>query len=236
MREKPFHGLLLIGAIAGLLAAFVFRRNLAAESSMVGYFGFLPSGIVGTTVSADQVRALFSNPLVALVFFDSFDILNVFLVVIMFAPVLLLCYRRRRLAAVTGGIALLLCFVLYAASNKGLAFLVKLSGGAGLSEAIARSGYYETGAAIALFLLYASGLYLAVTMKALNVFSRFTFVFGLIANGIGLVYFPLRLLGFKYDYFAIVIAAPFTVAWHINISLNLIKERHSLMRRETAPL
>jgi hypothetical protein len=236
MQRKTFRSLLLVGALAGLFAALVFRRNLAAEASMAGYFGFLPPGIDAGSLSAEQVRALFSKPLVGLVFFDSFDVLNVTLVVIMLSPAFLLCWRRRKSAALPGGIAIILCLALYAVSNKGLIFLPRLDDPSGLSDALARSAYCEAGATIALFLLYASGLYFAATMKAMNIFSRFTFIFGMIANGIGILYFPLRLLGMEYDYFAIVLAAPFTVAWHVNISINLLKERRSLMRRETAPL
>ncbi len=85
--EKKFKPVLMAGAIAGIIAIFVFRRNLAAEASMLGYFGYIPKEVLNAPVSAKVVTDLFSNPLAGFIYFDFFDIINVALITVMFIPV-----------------------------------------------------------------------------------------------------------------------------------------------------
>ncbi len=225
MGKKP-HGIgFPLSAAAGFLAVFLFRRNLAAEASMVNYFGLLPPEVARGPVSVEQIRAVFSRPLAGLVYFDFFDVINVALVTLMFVPVLISVYRRARFSAVSGAFVLLVCGILYVLSNTAVRFLHNLNDGQVLAQILDNMNRYEVLGNIALFLFYFFGLYITITLRRVKIFSRYTFVFGLLTNIIGLLYFPLLFLGSGFDYLAIVLAAPFTVIWHMNIALHLLKER-----------
>jgi hypothetical protein len=225
MSRKVLRVLSLIGFIAGMLAVFVFRRNLAAEASLMNYFGYLPADFNAAAITAGMVQGLFSAPLIGLLYFNFFDVVNVALVAILFIPVLYICHERSRAAALIGLIAIFSCLGLYIASNNSVFFLTNLGNGAAIAAALSRLSISGTVAFAALLLFYSFGLYMTIAMRRLGIFSKLTFVFGLLANIIGLMYFPLNALTPEFGFLAIVLAAPFTIAWHASVAFNLMKER-----------
>ena len=87
---KRWRATFLIGSISGMLAVIIFKRNLAAEASMLGYFGFINEDLYLSTPSAETLGELFRYPLAGFIYFDFFDIINVVLIAIMFIPVIFL--------------------------------------------------------------------------------------------------------------------------------------------------
>ena len=73
-----------------MLAVIIFRRNLAAEASMLGYFGFIDEDLYISAPSTEAIGELFTYPLAGFIYFDFFDIINVVLIAIMFVPVIFL--------------------------------------------------------------------------------------------------------------------------------------------------
>ncbi len=238
MRRKSFDALPLMSFIAGMLAVFIFRRNLAAEASLMDYFGYLPAGFSDAGISAETVQALFKAPLIGLLYFNFFDIINVGLVAVLFIPVFRAFLGRSKAAAVIGIGAMACCLGLYMASNNTLFFFCNSRNPAGITAVLADRSLHQTLAGAALLLLYSFGLYMTIMMRRLGIFSKYTFVLGLLANLIGLTYFPLNVLTQEFGYLAIVLAAPFTIIWHANIAFNVLKERGKGSRRnglDTAP-
>ena len=92
-----------------------------------------------------------------------------------------------------------------------------------LQSVLNRSGYYAMPGDISVFLLYFSGPVYNCLNENVSYISKYSFIFGLAANVIGLMYFPATLITGEYGYLAIVFAAPFTVIWQANIALNYIK-------------
>jgi hypothetical protein len=225
MQRKLLRILCLVGFIAGMLAVFVFRRNLAAEASMLNYIGYLPSELNDAEITTGMIQRLFSTPLIGLLYFGFFDLINVALVAVLFIPVFILCFERSKASALIGFLAIFGCLALYTASNESPFFLQNLDNSAAISLALSHRSQFAALAYAALLLFYSFGLFMTIAMRRMRVFSKFTFVIGLMMNSIGLAYFPLNVLTPEYGFLAIVLAAPFTVVWHANIAFNLLKER-----------
>ena len=222
-RQKRIFSPLIISAAAGFIAVFIFRRNLAAEASILGYFGFIPQDLIEAAVSASSVKELFSTPLAGFIYFDFFDIINVLLVAILFVPVLYLCGKRIKWVGVAGSVLISCCLFLYIISNPALLLYINRGNTEQLTLILKNSDQYFILSEISVLLLYTFGLFITAALRKFSLFSRFTFIFGLLTNITGLLYFPAGLFIGELRYLAIVLAAPFTVIWHFNIAAGLLK-------------
>jgi len=206
--------------ICGLAAVFLIRRNLSAEASLAGYFGMLPDGFDITDNSAGNVVQLFTHNLLAgLLFANFFDVINLFLVCVLITGAVIHFELFSKPGARLTVILFAVSFGIYLLTNDGLRFW--LSGGA--AESFWNTGFLSLMKDAGLFLFYLAGLLAAILFHREHTLSRFSFVCGLLANGIGLLYFPLALVFPEYGYFAIVLAAPFTVTWQMNLVVHVMK-------------
>jgi len=220
-QTKGLKLLLFISCLAGLTAVFLFRRNLAAEAYMLQYFGFISEELIYGKLTVDAVKEIFSIPLVGLIYFDFFDLVNVMLLGILFTPVIYFTYRKWQWLGILSVLLLAGCLVFYAISNLALPLYINLHDPEKLREILSQMPRRAITGEISVFLLYALGLLITVMTKKLNLFSRYTYAFGLLTNVIGLLYFPLFFVIGEFRYLAIAAAAPFTVIWHANLAFHL---------------
>jgi len=223
--KKHLNKILLISSLAGLVAVFIFRRNLSAEVSLADFFGLISNESITGVTTVSSIREIFRVPIMGFIYYDFFDIVNVALVTILFIPVLYFCYIKSKWAGISGLVLLISCLCMYIVSNPTLLLFNNLENTGKLENIIDRIPLKTVLSSISLFLLYFFGLFITVLLKKLNLFSKYTFILGLLTNVIGLFYFPLTLIIGEMNYLAIVLSAPFTVIWHANIALNLYKMR-----------
>lgn len=215
--------LIKIAFWAGIVAVFIVRRNLGAEAAMLNYFGALPAELIDIELTLDVVLQVFSNIIAALFYFDFFDSVHVIFIILLFVPILIKCRESAPRLTLVAVIMISLSLVYYSISSMTLPLLINLEDIETLKVLISYKYIYDGLQGFGLFLFYGFGILISFLMMRYSIFSRYTYVLGFVSNGIGLLYFPLLLLTGEYAYFAIVLAAPFTVAWHLNITLNVRK-------------
>lgn len=206
----PSRWLCLAGGVAGLMAVFAIRRNLAAEASLSGWFGLLPAGFDPARADPSAWRAWFAEaPLPAFLAADGFDLVNITLLSLLFLPWLIRLAGSSRPAAIALGAAWIGVVVAFALASPALAYLAGLP----------RPPAVMTTTALGLF--YGFGLAAVWLLRLLT--SRWALAFGLAANLIGLSYVPLAIAGLPAAWAVIPAAAPFTVLWHGNLAFRLFR-------------
>ena len=186
-----------IGAIAALIAALVFRRNLGAEASL--FVGPAP------TTAVDWFTMLHNNGLLGLFFLNFFDIADYALVGLVFLALYVALRKTNRIYA---GIATLLSLVgvlVYLTSTTSFTMLslsnqytnaateaqrstLLAAGEAVLAKGIPGAGYQGVGGLTSLFLLAAAGLITSVVMLRSKIFNRATAYVGITASAFDLAY------------------------------------------------
>ena len=231
--EANSKGLYVVGGVAALLAAVVFRRNLGAEISLFG----VPQHPVAVL---EWFTLLQSNPLLGLTYLNLFDVVDYLLVALMYLALWAALERANR-SAVSVALTLgLVGIALYAASNAALSMLA-LSGqyaaattemqrtlllAAGqamlaLSDPLIVSP--STGTYLSLLLVALSGLIFSSVMLQSDVFSKATAYVGIAASALDLTFCVTIafLPGLKVVLLAT--AGLFWFLWHILIAYRLIQ-------------
>ena len=231
-----------LGAIAALLAVFVFRRNLGAELMALKGLGL--AGIPALPVSVEGWFALLqSNPLVGLVLLNVFDLVEYALLGLVFLAVCAALWQTNRSAMLVATVFGLVGMMVYFASNQAFAMLALSERYAAAATEAARNTYLVAGEALlavnnpaalhqgtgihlSLFLVLLAGLVMSVVMLRSNVFSKTTAITGILANGFGLGYYlvlaflPPTLLALPF-----VLSAPFRVVWYFLIARKLLRSQ-----------
>jgi len=230
-----------VGAAAALVAVIIFRRNLAAELSLLAGLGIVRFAPAVPPVSAAEWFALLQDScLVGLWLLDIFDLANYALVGLIFIA-LYGALRRVQNGMMT--VATVFCFVGIAvcfASNQALPMLalskqyaaatteanrslLLAAGQARLAFNNPGALYKGTGFYLSLFLVLTAGLIVSIVMAGGRVFSRLTAAMGITANVIALGYFPALVFAPSLCALPPSISAPFRLAWYIMIALRLFK-------------
>lgn len=219
-----------IGAIAALVAAVLFRRNISAELSL--FIEAAPQSIVEWYV------LLQTNPFIGLASLAVFDLANYVLVGLLFLALTVACWQRNKslaLVALSSGLA---GIVVSFASNISLTMLslsqryatatseaqkVELLavGQTVLATNDPQAAFPGTGAYISLLLIALAGLLFSLVLLRSN---RATAIVGLLASGCDLVYcltFPLRPAVPVYLFLAA--AGLFWMLWHLLVARILFK-------------
>ena len=246
--EKADHGwrsLLLIGGVAALVAAIVFRRWLGSEYSLLAGMGLFSSGPKAPPSSiSDWFALLHSNELVGLALLNAFDLVNYALVGLIFLG-LYAALRHFNKAMMT--VALLLGFLgigIYFASNQAFPLLALSDKYAAATSDLQRTVLLNTGQVLlalsnhAVFgsgvfwgfvLVTLAGLITSIVMLEGGPFGRWTSVIGILANALGLGYFFTLALAPDFTFVPLSASAPFLLVWYILIGLKLL----GLARAET---
>jgi hypothetical protein len=239
--DPAWKNLYRVGAIAALLAVFVFRRNLGAELALLGMFGVikgLPTAPL--TGALDWFNLLQGDRLVGLTLLNFFDLVEYALVGLIFLALFIALRKTHPGAMLIATTAGLMGITTYFASNQALAMLVLSERYAAASTDVQRSAYLAAGEAllavnnpdaapqgsgiyVSYFLVLIAGLMISVVMLQGQVFSKATAVMGILANGIALFYFIGLALAIEFYWIPHPVSAPFRVLWYFLIALRLFK-------------
>jgi hypothetical protein len=231
--------LYISGGIAALLAVFVFRRNLGAELSLMGMMSIVK--IPPLPISAADWISLFqSNRLVGLTYLNFFDIVEYLLVGLLFLALYGALRKTAKSAMLIATVLGLIGITVYMASNQAFAMLALSERYAAATTAAEQSNllaageallaennpgflYQGTGIYLSLFLVLLAGLIISIVMMQSRVFGKTTAIMGILANSIGLCYFPLLVFAPAAIWIPHSVSAPFRVIWYFLIALRLFK-------------
>ncbi|MCB9153060.1 MAG: hypothetical protein H6649_03260 [Caldilineae bacterium] len=229
------------GAVAALLAVFVFRRNLGAELSLLASFGLVRGvPVAPPTIAAEWFGLFHDNRLVALTYLNFFDLFEYALLGLVFLALWAALRRASPGAMLVATTAGLIGIAVYFASNQSLAMLALSERYTATASDAQRSAYLVAGEAllaannpdgiyqgagiyISLFLVLLAGLIISVVIWRSCVFGKAAAITGLLANGIGMCYFVTLALLPSIYWLPHPISAPFRVIWYFLIALRLFR-------------
>lgn len=232
--------LYMLGAIAALLAVFVFRRNMGAELTAFRGFGVFTVPETVPVRAVDWFELLQADLFVGLTLLEIFDLVEYVLVGLIFLAVYMTLRQTDRGIVLLATIFAWVGIAVYFASNQAFAMLslsnqyavvsteaqraLLLAAGEALL-AVNNPGVLQqgTGIYLSLFLVLLAGLMLSVTMLKSGIFNKTTAVAGILANGCGLAYFPMLVIAPGLVALPFVISAPFRLIWYFLIALKLLK-------------
>jgi hypothetical protein len=234
-RLKVLYG---FGAITALIAALIFRRNLAAEISML-------IGQSAPNTVADLFKLLQYNPVLGVSFLNFFDIVNYVFVGVMFLALYIALRRTNRNYAAIATVLSIAGIAVYVATNTAFSMLSLSSqyanastdaqksallaeGQALLTKGYPGAGYEGLGGCISLFLLAAAGLIISAVMLRSKIFNRPTAFIGMAACGfdlayiMGLAFVPVSGV-YLWSLFCIPAAGLLVTIWHVLVGVKLLK-------------
>ena len=214
------------GAIAALLSALLFRRNIGAEVSLV-------TGVEATpTTAADWYALLQANPFVGLSFLAFFDLFNYILVGVIFLALAAALWQANKSAAALALASGLVGIALNLASNVSLTMLSLSQRYAAVTSTAQRADLLAAGqvtlvgnglsaipgteALVSLLLVALAGLLFSLLLLPSH---RGTAILGLLASGCDLAYclvFPLTPIAPVYLFLAA--AGLFWMLWHLLVA------------------
>jgi len=223
-----------IGALAALTAVIVFRRYLAAELSAFNGFGIFAMPETMPSNALDWFTLLQHNTFVGLALLNVFDLINYFLVGLIFLALYAALRRVNRSAMVIALILGLVGIAVYFASNQAFGILHLSQQYAAATSEPQRTMYLAAGEAllavnqgtgiyISLFLVLLAGLIISLVMLRSEVFGKGTAVFGIMANGLGLAYYPALAFAPTLVWIPPAFSAPFRIVWYVLIAIKLLK-------------
>ena len=224
------------GSAAALIAALVFRRNLDAEIMLLKTIGIVQNGpneppntVIG------WFRLLQENKLLGLTFLNVFDLLNYALVGVIFLA-LYAALRRASPSFMALAAALGLAGSLtYFTSNQAFAMLSLSNQYAVATASTQRAMLLRSGQAtlaihhdashqgiyVSFLLVSVAGLIVSAVMLRSSLFSKTSAYAGLLANGLGLGYYPALAFAPGLVFLPLSLSALFLLAWYIGIALRL---------------
>ena len=239
--DPSWRNLYTIGGIAGLVAVFVFRRNLGAELMLLSSYEIIRGVPTTPLITAiDWFRLFQDNPLVGLTLLNFFDLIEYALLGLVFLALYGALKQNNRSAMVIATTSGLIGITVSFTSNQAFAMLALseqyasattdtqrsiflAAGEALLAMNNPDSIYQGTGIYMSLFLVLIAGLIISVVMLRSELFSKATAITGILANGIGLCYFITLALAPAIYWIPHPISAPFRVIWYFLIAIRLFK-------------
>ncbi len=233
---------LQVTALAGILAAVIFRKNWSSEARTIFInlpgFSFIPKA------DPENILEWFSliqdQPFMAFVFLDFFDIINYILVLLLFIGLYLILkeeYPRIMLFALTTGIiGVILCIYANPAlqivnlSKDYFSTAILMEQNEIILQAEAIFSRYSTGPNEFGILVYCSqfcfalaGLIFAITLIKSPIFTKKQRTVGIIAHGLLLLVFPLLLISAAYSYIPIPLASIPLLIWYFSLGKSIWK-------------
>jgi hypothetical protein len=242
-----------VAGVAALSAALVFRRSCGAEHSAFNGFGVFAVPHPLPSQAGGWFALLQADPFVGMALLDALDLIEYLLLSMVF--VALFCALRGAartaslVASVLGLVGIGVAFLSnaafsmlslsqrYGAAEEEADRLALLAAGeAVLARSNPGAAHLGTGAMLGWMLVLLAGLLFSVAMLRTQVFSKATGISGTLANGFGLLVFPVLLLAPSVVWLPPSLSAPFRLLWYILIALRLFKlSRGSQRGAEGAP-
>jgi hypothetical protein len=219
------------GAIAALLASLLFRRNIGAEVTLFTGIEAIP------TTAADWYALLQTNPFVGLSFLAAFDLVNYFLVGLVFLALAARCWTLNKsltaMALASGLVGIAVSFATnisfsmmslsqqYAtASGEALRSALLAAGQSLLATSGAMANFPGTGTYMSYLLIALAGVLLAGQLLPTH---RITAIFGLLAGGCDLAYCLTFALSPGLQVLFMASGGAFWMIWHILVAIYLLK-------------
>ena len=233
--DPSWKSLYRVGAIAALIAALVFRRNMGAEMAM--FFGAAPK------TAAGWFTLLQNNSLLGIISLNFFDIIDYALVGVMFLALFVALRKTSRFSA---AIAISMCLtgiIVYVVSSTSYKMLSLSNQYASASTATQKTAllaaaqtllakgapgadYQSVGGVVSMFLIAVAGLLISVVMLRSKIFYRITGYVGIVASVLDLAY--LMSAGFvpsaSFDLWSSIFvggAGLLLMVWHLLIGIKL---------------
>jgi len=231
IRETSWKSLYQTGAIAALVAAILFRRNIGAEVSLF-------TGVEGIPRSAAEWFSLLqTNPFVGLSFLAVFDLFNYFLVAIVFLALAARLWQLNKsqtaMALASGLVGIAVSFAsnisfsmmslsqqYAAASGEAPRAALLAAGQSLLASSGAMANFPGTGTYMSYLLIALAGVLLAGQMLPTH---RTTAVFGLLAGGCDLAYCLTFALSPGLQVLFMASGGAFWMIWHLLVARILWK-------------
>jgi hypothetical protein len=231
-------GLYKAGAVAAVLSAVIFRRNLDAEFMLMRGIGIIntgpgtpPSTVTGWFLLIQQ------NRLIGLTLLNLFDLVNYALVGLIFLALVAALWRISpswiAVAAAVGFSGI----TVYFASNQAFSMLslsnqytaaatnsqraILLAEGQAALALHHNASYAGPGIYISYLLVSVSGLILSLVMRHSPSFSKVTAWMGTLANAIGISYYVVLALTPAFVFIPISVSAIFLLIWYLLVGRRL---------------
>ena len=233
--------LLPIGGVAGLVAVFIFRRNLAAEFFILHQSSALKNILESMPASiTDWFNIFLSNWFIGFILSNFFDLINSLLVLILMSCLYLILKNKAHIFMTISLILSIISSLFYFCSNVSFRLLslsrqysnaiseedklkiIKMAGrffSVGNPADIKHSLF----SMLALFFLLVSGISASIAMKKSEEFTRKTVIIGFIAHISGLVFFILFPINPVSGAIPLSFSAPFIIIWYFIISRKLFQ-------------
>ena len=239
--EVTLRAIYIIGGIAAMIAVILFRRYLGVELVQFRGFGIIPDIPLEYPSSAVDWFNLFqNNRIIGLSLFALVDLINYALVGLIFLALFGALVEVNRSAMVVATSFALIGVAVYFASNQAFAMLslndqymaatseeqraMLLAAGEALLAIHNPGGIYQgTGMYVSLFLVLLAGLIVSIVMLQGDRLGKITATLGILANGIGLVYFIVLVFWPEILWLPPTLSAPFRMIWYILIAVKLFK-------------
>lgn len=225
-----------LGAFSAWIAALVFRRNLDAEYSLFTMLGFLkgPTQVPKTIV--DWFVLLQTNPLTGLTFLNFFDMINYFLVALIYLALFSALWRNRSVTLILAAFLGLAGVLLYFSTNKSLAlFFLSQQYAAALEPQKAQwiaagqayytlhinATYHGNGFYPSFLLVSLSGLLYSICMLDSLYFSKLTAWTGILAQILGISYYLFWAFAPGMVFIPLSASAPILLVWYVLLGRQL---------------
>lgn len=236
--DFAYRGLYKAGAIAALIAAVLFRRNLDAEWMLLRGAGIINAGpSTAPNTIIDWFMLLQHNKLLGLTLLNLFDLINYALVGLIF---LALCTALRRanpswiiIAAALGFAGITSYFVSnqsstilslsqqYIAATSDAQRAMFLADGQAALAIHQNNSYAGSGIYLSFLLVSVAGLIISVVMLRSSIFSIAIAYMGILANSFGLGYYIVFAFAPMFVYIPLSISAIFLLIWYIQVGVRL---------------
>jgi hypothetical protein len=241
LMDSNLRWLFISSGIAGIIAVFIFRRNLGAEYFLLRMMGLFEGGpTVIPQTPAEWFNLFHNNVLLGLLLSDLFDVVNSFLITLL---TLSLYFVHKSINKSLSAFFLMTSMfgtLLYITTNVSLSLLALSnqyfsSNSVDQNNQIISAAYallsvhnpgsanQSIGAHLSLFFLFVSGISASFGMLQNSVFKKRTGIIGLIANGMGVTYFIFIFIDPSLLFIPLSISAPFIIVWYMIISVKLIR-------------
>jgi hypothetical protein len=223
--DPGWKDLLRIGVFVSLLAGVVFRRNIAAEISLI-------SGTLPPTSALDWFTLLQENRILGVISLDAFDIFNHILVGLMFLVIYIPLKRTNKSRILVATVLGIVGATLYIASNVAFSMLSLSDQFVIATTEVERSALVASGEAI-LSISQGTGFYASLILEAIAslmvsvvmlqgcMFSRITAYIGILAGVCDLSYVIALQFSSLLGILLISAAGLFLTIWHILVGRRL---------------
>jgi hypothetical protein len=229
-----------IGGVAALLAAILFRRNLAAEYFLLRGMGLFSAGPTVLPVAAiDWFSVLQTNRFLGLTLLNLFDLVNYGLVALIFLGLYAALRQVNKSYMLLAMMLTLVGVAVYFASNQAFAMLslsdqyaaatsdaqrnILLAAGQALLAIQNTGAAYGPGLYLSFLFVNLGGVIIAVVMLRSTIFGRITAWSGILANVLALGYYVTLIFAPAMSFIPISLAAPCLLVWYIRIGVKLLR-------------